>query len=79
MSDTVFKFMTLAELLNMPDETREHAYRRGYRDGYIAGLQDAYPDQEIPRRLWDFWQDTLLEWMKRGEKRFELPPRPGRE
>lgn len=52
----------------------EAAYRRGYRDGYVAALQAVYGDRGIPAHLWAFWQDTLLEWQKRSQDTTELPP-----
>lgn len=69
-----FQPMTLSELLAQPPETGEQAYRRGYRDGYVAALQAVYASRGIPPHLWDFWQDTLLDWQKRGETSVELPP-----
>lgn len=53
-----------------PEECRalERAYRRAYRDGWIAAM-DAFYDR-IPslgrdsayNALWDFWLDTLCAW-----------------
>jgi hypothetical protein len=70
----IFKPYTLAELLARPDETAEQAYRRAYRDGYVAALQAAYRSRDIPKKLWDFWQDTLLEWGKHDTDRMVPPP-----
>ena len=69
-----FNPMTMTDLLALPPETSEQAYRRGYRDGYVAALQAVYGNRGIPSHLWAFWQDTLLEWQKSGENRVVLPP-----
>ncbi|MBI3957243.1 MAG: hypothetical protein HY328_00440 [Chloroflexi bacterium] len=59
----------------VPEETPEQAYRRGYTDGYVQALNDAYHSQSIPRRLWDFWHNTLSAWAKRGDDGAEeFPP-----
>lgn len=62
-----------------PEETAEQAYRRGYADGYIQALNDVYRSRPIRQQLWDFWHNTLFDWVKRGDdgETTELPPRLG--
>src|SRR5262245_56881084 len=76
MSDIVFKPMTVKDILALPPETGEQAFRRGYRDGYVAALYAVSGDQGIPKPLWDFWQNILLDWVKRASDKpqFEIAP-----
>ena len=73
MPETIFKPMTISELMDAPPETAEQAYRRGYRDGFIAALMAAHPNG-VPKQLWDFWQETLLKWENTDNDHFVLPP-----
>ncbi len=70
--------MTLDELLALPPETSEQAYRRGYCDGYIVALQEAAGNRPVNAKLWNFWQNNLIDWMKKAnsETKMELPPTP---
>jgi len=72
-----FKPLGLSELLSMPPESAEQAYRRGYRDGYIAALQNVYGNRSIPQRHWSFWRDDLFAWVRAAQDNFRLqfPPK----
>ena len=73
--------MTMADILNLPPELPESAYRRGYMDGFYAGF-DGYDDLLIAgvskknayNRCWDFWQRKLTAWVNGDCDKFELPP-----
>lgn len=75
------KLMTMADILNLPPELPESAYRRGYMDGFYAGF-DGYDDLLIAgvskknayNRCWDFWQRKLTAWVNGDCDKFELPP-----
>lgn len=75
------KLMTMADILNLPPELPESAYRRGYADGFYAGF-DGYDDLLIAgvskknayNRCWDFWQRKLTAWVNGDCDKFELPP-----
>ena len=70
------KTMSFAELMALPPETAEEAYRRGYLDGFIAALERVYAEKEIPPEHWDFWHDTLYNWQKTNPETIVLPPGP---
>ena len=75
------KLMTMADILNLPPELPESAYRRGYMDGFYAGF-DGYDDllyagaskRGAYSRCWDFWQRKLTAWVNGDCDKFELPP-----
>jgi len=75
------KLMTMADILNLPPELPESAYRRGYADGFYAGF-DGYDDllcagaskRGAYSRCWDFWQRKLTAWVNGDCDKFELPP-----
>ena len=73
-----FNPMTLADLLALPTETGEQGYRRGYCDGFIAALQAVAGSRPVNAKLWDFWQNELIDWQKRADTKpgMELPPNP---
>ena len=60
----------------------EEAYRRAYRDGWVAAM-DAFYDR-IPAlgrdgaydALWDFWLDALGAWVAADCTARTLPPSP---
>ena len=69
------KTTTAAELLatEFPPESREEAYRRGYRDGFVVALEELYTATKKANRgretkggwaayltLWDFWETGAL-------------------
>lgn len=74
-----FKFLSFADLLQMPPETGEQGYRRGYHQGYVQGLMDACNNQSVPLPLWHFWSRTLAEWSTQNTDRFIAPPHPQAE
>ena len=75
------KLMTMADILNLPPELPESAYRRGYMDGFYAGF-DGYDDLLIAgvskknayNRCWDFRNQELRKWRNGDCDKFELPP-----
>jgi len=75
------KLMTMADILNLPPELPESAYRRGYRDGYYRGFDDhddllyaGASKRGAYSRCWDFWQRKLTAWVNGDCDKFELPP-----
>lgn len=66
--------MTFKELMSLPPEKAEEAYRRGYRDGYVAALQAVYSNREIPEKHWNHWEKTLFDWEQTVTGRMVLPP-----
>lgn len=90
MSETAkgLRFWTAKELMaaNLPPETAEEAYRRGYRDGYIVALGDFYAALRHGRRqvsqraektmdaLCSFYDHALFAWQDGDTTKRELPP-----
>ena len=75
------KLMTMADILNLPPELPESAYRRGYADGFYAGF-DGYDDllyagvskKNAYNRCWDFWNQELRKWRNGDCSHEVLPP-----
>ena len=64
----------------------EESYRRGFRNGYVIGLNALYDlmndmDREMAHEIgWDFWLYELKAWKNGDCTRLILPPvAPGRE
>jgi hypothetical protein len=61
-------------------EDAEHAYRRGYRDGFIEAynaVEDGLEQGGVAQVLWhlfEFWQHDLYAWQHGELRRFEEPP-----
>jgi len=57
-------------------ESSEQAYRRGYTDGFIQALNYAFldQDQDIPEKLFSFWQYQLIDWSQAAQDKEEAPP-----
>ena len=79
--------MSAGELLakDLPPETAEEAYRRGYRDGFIVAVQAFYdsltagrlPSERatvVMEALANFHDEVLLEWQR--DDRSEVVPPP---
>jgi len=74
---------TLDELMNMEIEAEapEHAYRRGYADGFLAASDTFYKllyaglDKKDAYFLcWDFRRDVLRKWLNGDCSHEILPP-----
>lgn len=65
---------SVAELFaaKLEPEPAEHAYRRGYRDGWIVATNamhdlmfaDRFTRQAAYDRCWDHWEKALYLWVK---------------
>lgn len=77
---------SFADLMKLGPEHREAAYRRGYRDGYRACLEDFYSMSSSNSRsdtydtLDKFTESVLFDWMKAAagqpDPKEEWPPQP---
>lgn len=82
--DEPLKVWTAGEIMahEFPPESPEHAYRRGYCDGWIEAA-NAYCDiwrdrdpQQIYDLLFDHWEKELGAWRrKKTQRKLEFPPR----
>ena len=69
--------LTVSDLAAMSPENAEQAYRRGYADGYIVGVQDviaALGLVEPPSAVWQHWQDALTTWVRETSSERVTPP-----
>ena len=79
------EFVNLSEV-EPRQESPEHAYRRGYRDGWIAGIdtlhglmfKEGKDRQSAYEECWQHWQFALVEWMHDIDGRFLPPDLPAR-
>lgn len=70
------KTFDLADLLNkeLPPETPEEAYRRGYRDAVIDLWADNIIARKFDEQISDFIDNELLEWAGGDTSKKVLPP-----
>lgn len=64
----------LKALIATPHETREHTYRRGYRTGYLAAVQDMrslyakrYRKDEALELCLEHGESALSDWMQAAD------------
>jgi hypothetical protein len=76
------EFSTFADLALAGGESREHAYRRGYRDGYVIALQGiedmltAGASRQVAiARSYEHADGPLSEWMHGDDSREQWAPR----
>lgn len=78
----VFDLSDAYKSSEMPTTREEHEfnYRRGYRDGYLAAINDLELAWFLKKRnriadaLWDHAMNALTEWQMSGGGGFVLPP-----
>ncbi len=66
----------LADLLNeeLPPETPEHAYRRGYRDAVMVLWSNNITARRFDEQLEQFFSQELLAWVKGDTSKEIFPP-----
>lgn len=67
-------------------EVPEHAYRRGYRDGWVVAVQELHHISERVKSLsvaydavWTHWERGLLRWTHEEDPKIIMPPAIPRE
>lgn len=81
------KTSTWADIMSAGPELPEHAYRRGYHDGWVMAIdalhdlmfQERHSRQRAYDLAWEHWEGPLLDWLH-GDCTCEVwPPRIGED
>lgn len=83
------KVTTWQDIQDAGPESPEHAYRRGYHDGWILAIdamhdlmfRDGLGRQKAYDAAWDHWHKALADWLDRAgdNAEIEYAPELGRQ